>query len=56
MKRFVFMISDGTGITVESLGHSLMSQFEGIESLPKRVQVMPADVATVKSYIATHCD
>ena len=31
MKRFVFMISDGTGITVESLGHSLMSQFEGID-------------------------
>lgn len=31
MKRFVFMISDGTGITVESLGNSLMTQFEGIE-------------------------
>ena len=31
MKRIVFMISDGTGITVESLGNSLMTQFEGIE-------------------------
>lgn len=31
MKRSVFMISDGTGITVESLGNSLLSQFEGIE-------------------------
>ncbi|MDA9272197.1 kinase/pyrophosphorylase [bacterium] len=31
MKRFVFMISDGTGITVESLGNSLLTQFEGIE-------------------------
>lgn len=31
MKRTVFMISDGTGITVESLGNSLMSQFEGVE-------------------------
>ncbi len=31
MKRAVFMISDGTGITVESLGNSLMTQFEGIE-------------------------
>lgn len=30
MTRFVFMISDGTGITVESLGHSLMTQFENI--------------------------
>lgn len=31
MKRFVFMISDGTGITVESLSSSLLSQFESIE-------------------------
>lgn len=28
--RTVFFISDGTGITAESLGHSLLSQFEGI--------------------------
>lgn len=31
MKRFVFIISDGTGITAESLAHSLMTQFENIE-------------------------
>lgn len=31
MKRFVYMISDGTGITVEFLGNSLMTQFEHIE-------------------------
>jgi len=31
MKRFVFMISDGTGITAESLGNSLITQFEKIE-------------------------
>lgn len=30
-KRMVYMISDGTGITVESLSNSLMSQFESIE-------------------------
>ena len=30
MKRQVFIISDGTGITAENLGHSLMSQFEEI--------------------------
>lgn len=30
MKRLAFMISDGTGITVESLGNSLMTQFENI--------------------------
>ena len=31
IKRTVFFVSDGTGLTVEALGHSLMSQFEDIE-------------------------
>lgn len=31
MKRFVYMLSDGTGITAETLGNSLISQFENIE-------------------------
>lgn len=31
MKRTVFFISDGTGITAEALGNALLSQFEGIE-------------------------
>ena len=31
MKRFVFVISDGTGITAESLANSLMTQFDHIE-------------------------
>ncbi|MBA2656515.1 MAG: kinase/pyrophosphorylase [Tatlockia sp.] len=31
MKRYVFMISDGTGITAENLGNSLITQFENIE-------------------------
>ena len=31
MKRTAFFISDGTGITAEALGHSLLSQFESIE-------------------------
>lgn len=31
MKRYVFMLSDGTGITAESLGNSLLTQFETIE-------------------------
>jgi hypothetical protein len=30
-KRPVFFISDGTGITAEMLGHSLLTQFEGFE-------------------------
>lgn len=31
MKRCVFIISDGTGLTAESLANSLLSQFENIE-------------------------
>ncbi|QDP72533.1 kinase/pyrophosphorylase [Legionella israelensis] len=31
MKRYVYMISDGTGITVEGLGTSLITQFEHIQ-------------------------
>lgn len=43
---------------VEALGHApeRPAKFVGIEDLPKRVQVMPADVAQVKAYIAQHCD
>ena len=29
-QRTVFIVSDGTGITAETLGHSLLSQFEGV--------------------------
>lgn len=32
------------------------ARFEGIEALPKRVQLMPADVVAVKAYIASHVD
>lgn len=32
------------------------AKFDGIEALPKRVQVMPADVEQVKAYIQQHCD
>lgn len=31
MKRYVFMVSDGTGLTAESLGNGLLSQFEGLD-------------------------
>ncbi|EER59693.1 threonine synthase [Acidovorax delafieldii 2AN] len=41
----------------EALGHApdRPARFTGIESLPKRVQVMPADVQLVKAYIERHC-
>lgn len=35
--RTVFFISDGTGITAETLGHSLLTQFEGIDFRQVRV-------------------
>lgn len=31
MKQAVFFVSDGTGITAETLGHSLLTQFDDIE-------------------------
>lgn len=57
MKRYVFMISDGTGITAETLGHSLITQFENtqferltipyVDSLKK--QKMPFNKLTMPS-------
>jgi threonine synthase len=42
---------------VEALGRQpdRPPQFIGIESLPKRVQVMPVDTAAVQAFIAAHC-
>src|SRR3954453_23364922 len=31
LRRTVFFLSDGTGITAQMLGHSLLTQFEGVE-------------------------
>jgi hypothetical protein len=33
-RRTVFFVSDQTGVTAETLGHSLMTQFEGLELRP----------------------
>jgi hypothetical protein len=35
--RTVFFISDGTGITAETLGNSLLAQFEGVEFRQNRI-------------------
>jgi regulator of PEP synthase PpsR (kinase-PPPase family) len=35
-KRTVIYVSDGTGITAETLGHGLLAQFEGIDFKPMR--------------------
>jgi len=43
---------------VEALGREPLrpAKFEGIEKLPRRVTVLPADVSAIKEFIATHCD
>jgi threonine synthase len=43
---------------VEALGREPVrpAGFEGIESLPKRVKQVPADVAVVKAYVSQYCD
>ncbi len=52
MKRFAFMISDRTGLTVESLGNSLLSQFEDAvfekETLPYIDTLEKAEAALQK--------
>lgn len=35
--RLVFYVSDGTGITTETIGHSVLAQFEGIEYHAHRI-------------------
>ncbi|HEU0199924.1 MAG TPA: kinase/pyrophosphorylase, partial [Burkholderiaceae bacterium] len=36
-ERTVFYVSDGTGITSETLGHSVMTQFEALRMRKERV-------------------
>ena len=46
MKRTVFFISDGTAITTETLGHSLLTQFPDVEFSQVRIPfVGDADAA-----------
>ena len=35
--RPVFYVSDGTGITAETMGHSLLTQFDGVRFLTDRM-------------------
>ncbi|HAF43367.1 MAG TPA: phosphoenolpyruvate synthase regulatory protein [Gallionellaceae bacterium] len=43
LKRTVIYVSDGTGITAETLGHGLLSQFEGIEFKPLRYPFLDSE-------------
>jgi regulator of PEP synthase PpsR (kinase-PPPase family) len=42
-KRTVIYVSDGTGITAETLGHGLLAQFEGIEFKPLRFPFLDSE-------------
>jgi [pyruvate, water dikinase]-phosphate phosphotransferase / [pyruvate, water dikinase] kinase len=41
--RPVFFISDGTGITAETIGHSLLTQFQGAEFETRRIAFVDCD-------------
>jgi len=48
MRRTVFYISDGTGITAETIGHSVLTQFEGVEADTVRIPFVDSiDKATL---------
>ena len=51
IKRTVFFVSDGTGLTVEALGHSLMSQFEDIDFKQIRIPFLD-NVAKAQDAVA----
>lgn len=44
MRRTVFYVSDGTGITAETIGHSVLTQFEPIEFDSFRIPFVDSEV------------
>jgi [pyruvate, water dikinase]-phosphate phosphotransferase / [pyruvate, water dikinase] kinase len=51
-KRTAFFISDRTGITVEMLGHSLLTQFDGVEF--KQITIPFVDTVEKAAEVANH--
>ena len=51
IKRTVFFVSDGTGLTAEALGHSLMTQFEEVEFKQIRIPFLDS-IAMAQQAIA----
>lgn len=49
MQRTVFFISDGTAITTETLGHSLLTQFPGIDFQQERIPFMDSPEKAVEA-------
>ena len=54
MRRTVFFVSDQTGITVEALGHSLLTQFDGLDYKP--VTVPFVDTVDKANRVAANID
>lgn len=48
-ERTVIFVSDGTGITAETLGHSVLSQFEGIRFKQIRVPFIDTEVKAISA-------
>ncbi len=44
-RRPIFYISDGTGITAETIGHSVLTQFEGVDFDAVRIPFVEPDPA-----------
>ena len=51
IKRTVFFVSDGTGLTAEALGHSLLTQFEDVEFKQIRIPFLD-NVAKAQDAVA----
>jgi [pyruvate, water dikinase]-phosphate phosphotransferase / [pyruvate, water dikinase] kinase len=47
--RTVVFVSDGTGITAETLGHSVLSQFEGIRFKQVRIPFIDSEVKAISA-------
>ena len=43
MRRTIFYVSDGTGITAETIGHSVLTQFDGVEFDTYRIPFVDAE-------------
>jgi regulator of PEP synthase PpsR (kinase-PPPase family) len=58
MRRTVFFISDGTAITTETVGHSLLTQFPGVQFVQVRIPFVdtPEKAAEAAARIDAACE
>ena len=43
MRRTIYYVSDGTGITAETIGHSVLTQFDGVDFQTFRIPFVDDD-------------